>query len=93
MCRFLMLQFLVLIAYIAGPNLQFRCDKRGFQSFSIRSIPMPDILLTAQRFITKLGMIVHHYELECPVKKLCCYIVEAPAITLQSHNITVCTVF
>ena len=81
MCSFMMLQFLVLIAYVAGPNFQFRCNKRGFQSFFIRSIPMPDILLTAQHFVTKLGMIVYHYELECPVKKLCCYPIKATAIT------------
>lgn len=24
-----MLQLLILIAYMAGPNLQFRCDRRG----------------------------------------------------------------
>ena len=28
-CIFMMLQFLILIAYVAGPNLQFWCNKGG----------------------------------------------------------------
>ena len=40
MCGFVMLQFLIFIVYIAGPKFRFRCNKRGFQSFSFRSIPM-----------------------------------------------------
>ena len=39
-CGFVMLQFLILISYITGPNLRFRCDKLdgawgGSQSFEV----------------------------------------------------------
>ena len=39
-CGFIMLQFLISISYITGPNLRFRCDKLdgawgGSQSFEV----------------------------------------------------------
>ena len=36
-------------------------------SFRLSGLYPEDILLTAQRFVTKPGVVVHHHESECDV--------------------------
>ena len=37
------------------------------------NVDLEDIFLTAEPFVTKVGMVMQHHGLECHVKRLVCY--------------------
>ena len=52
-----------------------------------------DIFWTTKDFISKLGIVMHHYDLECHAKRLICYFQgQGPCKSSYDQNMTISTV-
>ena len=68
-------------------NLDYCNQDQGYSEGKNVSVYPDDIFKTAQHFVTKLGIVTHHHELECLPKYW--FVISKVKVTAKAHVIKI----